>query len=49
MKVVQIINNKRVHKSRYRKSLTGLSESKLGLNKVWDCGKIKYEKILENK
>ena len=38
-----IINNQRVHKSRYRKSYTGISESKLDIPKVWDCGKIKYE------
>jgi hypothetical protein len=39
-----IIKNKRVHKSKYRKSYTGVSESKLEIPKIWDCGKIKYEK-----
>jgi hypothetical protein len=44
-----IINNKRVHKSRFRKSLldTDLTESqkmkKNDILKIWDCGKIKYE------
>jgi hypothetical protein len=38
-----LINNIRIHKSRYRKSITGISESKLELLKIWDCGKIKYE------
>jgi hypothetical protein len=49
-----IVNNKRVHKSRYRKSRlnTNLSEyeyTKLNnINKIWDCGKIKYEKKIPN-
>ena len=33
----------RVHKSRFRKSVTGFSESKLKLLKIWDCGKSKWE------
>ena len=33
----------RVHKSRFRKSKTGISENKLNINKIWDCGKIKWE------
>ena len=41
-----IINNNRCHKSSYRKSKTGISESKLNIYKLWDCGKIKYEKII---
>ena len=40
-----IIDNKRVHKSRFRKSRTNISESDILLPKVWDCGKIKFEKI----
>ena len=40
-----IINDRRLHKSRYRKSNTGISESKLELLKIWDCGKLKFEKI----
>jgi hypothetical protein len=40
-----IISNKRIHKSRFRKSKTGLSESELGLLKIWDCGKLKFEII----
>ncbi len=49
-----IIDNKRVHKSGYRKSKlnTNLSESKfmesIGVNKIYDCGKIKFE-IRQNK
>jgi hypothetical protein len=38
-----LVNDKRVHKSNFKKSVTGISESKLDLNKVWDCGKIKFE------
>ena len=41
-----LVNGDRIHKSRYRKSFTGLSESKLNIPKIWDCGKIKYEKII---
>ena len=37
----------RVHKSRFRKSKTGISENKLNINKIWDCGKIKWEFIVE--
>lgn len=43
-----VVGNKRVHKSRYRKSNTGISESQLNLNKIWDCGKIKFELIIQN-
>ena len=38
-----IVDNKRVNKSRFRKSRTGLTESKLNLFKIWDCGKMKFE------
>ena len=38
-----LIDGKKIHKSRYRKSITGISESKISLLKIWDCGKIKYE------
>ena len=47
-----IVDNKRVHKSRYKKSKlkTTLTESKtmeeLGINKIYDCGKLKFEKII---
>ena len=47
-------NSKRVHKSRYKKSKlnTNLSEGKYtklnNINKIWDCGKIKYEKKIPN-
>jgi hypothetical protein len=47
-----IIGNRRVHKSRFRKSRlnTSLSESdymnSLGIHKIWDCGKIKFEILL---
>lgn len=46
-----IINNKRVHKSRYKKSIlnTKMTENeymkKLNINKIWDSGKIKFELI----
>jgi hypothetical protein len=45
-----VINSKRVNKSRFRKSnlKTKMSESQymneMNINKVWDCGKIKFEK-----
>lgn len=39
-----IVNNKRTHKSNFKKSITNISESKLNLLKVWNCGKIKFEK-----
>jgi len=42
-----LIDGKKIHKSRYRKSITGISESKIGLLKIWDCGKIKYENNLK--
>jgi len=44
-----IVNKSRVHKSNFKKSIlkTELSESKQmdlnGVNKIWDCGKIKFE------
>ena len=38
-----IINGRRVHKSRFRKSYTGVSESKIKMLKIYDCGKLKYE------
>ena len=40
-----IINGKRVHKSGFRKSFTGISESNRNINKIWDCGKIKFQII----
>ena len=43
-----VVGDKKIHKSRYRKSRTGISESKLDINKIWDCGKIKFEMILQN-
>lgn len=41
-----IVNKIRVHKSRYRKSRTNISESSLNIPKIWDCGKIKFEKLI---
>lgn len=38
-----IINNKRIHKSNFKNSKTGISEKNLNILKVYDCGKIKYE------
>jgi len=43
-----IINNKRMHKSKLRKSFTGISESKLDIPKIWDCGKMKFIYIKTN-
>jgi hypothetical protein len=44
-----IIENKRIHKSIFKKSITGISESKLNLIKIWDCGKIKFERLINKK
>ena len=41
-----IVDGIRVHKSRFKKSITGISESKLEIPKVWDCGKLKFEKMI---
>ena len=47
-----IINGRRIHKSRFRKSKlnTQLTESQymknLNITKIWDCGKLKFEKII---
>lgn len=38
-----LVKNKRVHKSRFRKSNTNISESELNIPRIYDCGKIKYE------
>jgi hypothetical protein len=38
-----LVGDKRLHKSNFKKSITGISESKLDIYKVWDCGKIKFE------
>ena len=49
-----VINGKRVHKSRFRKSRlnTDLSESSYmisnGIKKIWDCGKLKFEKTFSS-
>lgn len=49
-----IIDGKRTHKSRFRKSNLGYSEKESifmeskGIRKVWDCGKIKFEMKLFN-
>ena len=44
-----LVNNQRIHKSRYRKSnlAGGISESQhmREVPKIWDCGKIKFELI----
>jgi len=40
-----VINGVRSHKSKFRKSRTNISESKLRINKIWDCGKLKYEMV----
>jgi hypothetical protein len=38
-----IVGGKRIHKSNFKKSMTGISESKLDIPKIYDCGKIKFE------
>jgi hypothetical protein len=49
-----VVNDRRVHKSRYKKSnlkVSDMSESeyikKENIGKIWDCGKLKFEMILE--
>lgn len=42
-----VIKDKRVHKSRFRKSVTGISESKIEFPKIWDCGKLKFELLFK--
>jgi hypothetical protein len=37
-----ILDGNRLHKSRFRKSRTGITESNLNIYKIWDCGKIKF-------
>jgi len=44
-----IVNGKRIHKSNFKKSISGISESKLDILRVYDCGKIKYEKKIKKK
>ncbi len=38
-----LVDFKRIHKSNFKKSIIGISESKLEIPKIWDCGKIKFE------
>jgi hypothetical protein len=38
-----LVGDKRIHKSNFKKSITGISESNLDIPKVWNCGKIKFE------
>jgi hypothetical protein len=38
-----ILDDVRIHKSRFRKSRTGITESDLNILKVYDCGKSKFE------
>jgi hypothetical protein len=40
-----LVGGERVHKSGFRKSKTNISESNLLIPRIWDCGKIKFEKI----
>jgi hypothetical protein len=41
-----VFDGERIHKSNFKRSITGISESELEIPKIWDCGKIKYEIIL---
>jgi hypothetical protein len=38
-----VVSDRRVHKSGFRKSNTGLSETLLDFEKIWDCGRTKWE------
>ena len=49
-----IVNEKRVHKSRYKKSnlkienMTETEYTKMNnINRIWDCGKLKFEMVLK--
>ena len=49
-----IVNDRRVHKSRYKKSSikeSNISEyeytKKNNINRIWDCGKLKFEMIIK--
>jgi hypothetical protein len=44
-----ILNSKRIHKSRFRKSNIGISEANLQIPKIWDCGKLKFELLRKPK
>jgi len=41
-----VVSDKRLHKSNYRRSKTGVSEKELPYERIWDCGKIKYERLI---
>ena len=50
-----IVDGKRVHKSRYKKSRLGIQGTsitehqetkRLGIHRIYDCGKIKFEKVI---
>jgi len=47
-----VVNNKRVHKSNFKKSKLGYSCTEkeyitsMGVDKIWDCGKIKFEILI---
>jgi len=43
-----IVDGIRKHKSGFRKSRIGISESQIDLHKIWDCGKIKYQLKINN-
>ena len=43
-----VIEGKRIHKSNFKRSKTGVSEGELTHLKIWDCGKIKWEKIYDS-
>lgn len=43
-----VVDGDMIHKSRFRKSLTGVSESELNIPKVWNCGKLKFEKTFNS-
>lgn len=40
-----VVDGVRIHKSRFRKKRTNISESKLNIPKIFDSGKLKWEKI----
>lgn len=40
-----LIESKRIHKSNFKKSVTGISEKYIEIPKIWDCGKDKWELI----
>jgi hypothetical protein len=40
-----VVEGARINKSKYRKLLSNIRNSKKEITKIWDCGGIKFENI----